>query len=165
MNHFTHCLKVRYPEVDQMGVVYHGNYIPWLEIGRSTTITNFGLTYRELEESGVLVVVTNLNVDYKIPARYDDTILVVTKLSNLEGIRISFHYEVYRLSTEIQQGSKLMSDEELQKTLKDSTLLITAETEHVCMNRDNKIIRLKRENPEVFSKFQAIHKTSQGYTE
>ncbi|EPZ47866.1 MULTISPECIES: acyl-CoA thioesterase [Alicyclobacillus] len=91
MKHFTYCLKVRYPEVDQMGVVYDGNYIPWLELGRSSTITHFGLTYRELEESGVLVVVTNLTVDYKVPAKYDDTILVVTKLTSLEGIRISFN--------------------------------------------------------------------------
>jgi len=87
-------VRVRYAETDQMGVVYHGNYIPYFEIGRVEWLRNKGVSYKELEEGGIMLPVVSLSMNYKKPARYDEELTVVTKLKFLGGVKIEFDYEI-----------------------------------------------------------------------
>ena len=71
-------IEVRYAETDQMGVVYHANYIIWMEGGRTQLIQDLGFDYTEMEKEGYIVPVIDLSVQYKKPARYGDTVTVRT---------------------------------------------------------------------------------------
>src|SRR3954464_1652021 len=71
---------VRYAETDMMGVVYHGNFLPWFEIGRTTLLKEMGLPYRQLEAEGYRLPVLEVGAKYFRPALYDDTITVITTL-------------------------------------------------------------------------------------
>jgi acyl-CoA thioester hydrolase len=83
-------VRVRYSETDQMGVVYHGNYLPYFEIGRVEWLRNKGISYKNMEESGVALPIVNINISYKKPARYDDLLTVVTKFKNQSSVKIEF---------------------------------------------------------------------------
>lgn len=98
---------VRYAETDMMGVVYHGSYLPWFEVGRTTLLREQGLPYRELEASGFLLPVLELSVRYLRPARYDDTITIVTRLRERPTLRIKLEYEVRRGEEVLATGSTL----------------------------------------------------------
>ncbi|MXO78345.1 YbgC/FadM family acyl-CoA thioesterase, partial [Paenibacillus sp. OT2-17] len=74
-------LRVRYQESDQMGVVYHANYLNWFEIGRTEMIRQAGFNYRSMEERGVLLPVIEINAKYASPARYDDLITIYTAIT------------------------------------------------------------------------------------
>ncbi|MEN9812193.1 MAG: hypothetical protein RL479_879 [Verrucomicrobiota bacterium] len=89
-------LTVRYAETDMMGVVYHGSYIPWLEVGRTQLLKELGLPYRQLEESGFRLPVLEVSLKYLRPARYDDLVTVVTRLTERPLLRIRLEYEVRR---------------------------------------------------------------------
>lgn len=71
-------VRVRYAETDQMGVVYHGNYAQYFEMGRVEWLRNLGVSYRSMEESGIMLPVVSLTMNYKKPARYDDLLTVRT---------------------------------------------------------------------------------------
>lgn len=88
-------IRVRYAETDQMGVVYHGNYAAFFEMGRTEWLRNQGVTYKELEEMGVMMPVVSLTMNYKKPARYDDLLTVRTILKSQDGVKIEFDYEIY----------------------------------------------------------------------
>lgn len=87
-------IRVRYAETDQMGVVYHGNYTQYLEMGRVEWLRNLGVSYRWMEEQGVMLPVISLSIDYKASARYDDLLTVKTRLKRLPGVKIEFEYEI-----------------------------------------------------------------------
>lgn len=87
-------IRVRYAETDQMGVVYHGNYAQYFEIGRVEWLRNQGVSYKELEKSGVMLPVVSLSMNYKKPAFYDDELTVTTSLKYLGGAKIEFDYEI-----------------------------------------------------------------------
>ena len=89
-------LTVRYAETDMMGVVYHGSYIPWLEVGRTQLLKELGLPYRQLEESGFRLPVLEVSLKYLRPARYDDVVTIVTRLNERPLLRIRLEYEVRR---------------------------------------------------------------------
>ena len=89
-------VTVRYAETDMMGVVYHGNYLPWFEIGRTTLLKEMGLPYRKLEEQGYRLPVLEVSAKYFRPAVYDDTVTVITKLHDRPLLRIRLEYEVMR---------------------------------------------------------------------
>jgi len=89
-------LTVRYAETDMMGVVYHGSYIPWLEVGRTQLLKELGLPYRQLEESGFRLPVLEVALKYLRPARYDDLVTIVTRLNERPLLRIRLEYEVRR---------------------------------------------------------------------
>lgn len=89
-------VTVRYAETDMMGVVYHGNYLPWFEIGRTTLLKELGLPYRQLEEQGYRLPVLEAAVKYLRPAVYDDTVTVLTTLAEKPLLRIKLTYEVRR---------------------------------------------------------------------
>jgi acyl-CoA thioester hydrolase len=92
----TTTLAVRYAETDMMGVVYHGSYLPWFEIGRTQLLKDLGVSYRQLESEGFRLPVIEIAVRYFLPARYDDTLTVVTKLPERPLLRIRLEYEVKR---------------------------------------------------------------------
>ena len=89
-------VTVRYAETDMMGVVYHGNYLPWFEVGRTTLLKESGLPYRELEEMGYYLPVLEVGIKYHRPAVYDDTVMIVTTLKEKPLLRIRLDYEVLR---------------------------------------------------------------------
>ena len=89
-------VTVRYAETDMMGVVYHGNYLPWFEIGRTTLLKELGLAYRKLEEEGFRLPVLEVGAKYFRPAVYDDTLTIVTRLPEKPLLRIRLEYEVRR---------------------------------------------------------------------
>jgi acyl-CoA thioester hydrolase len=90
-------LRVRYAETDQMGVVYHGNYFAWFEVGRVELMRSLGLVYRVLEqEHGCVLPVVEVQCRYRQPARYDDELLLQTTLGALRGPMMKFRYQLFR---------------------------------------------------------------------
>ena len=94
-------LRVRYAETDQMGFVYYGVYAQYYEVGRVEAMRSLGFSYKEMEESGVLMPVINLTINYKKPALYDDEVRIVTSVSTLPSVRITFNYECFNQKNEL----------------------------------------------------------------
>ena len=88
-------VRVRYSETDQMGVVYHGNYAQYFEMGRVEWLRNIGISYKWMEENGVMLPVVSLTTNYKKPARYDDLLRVKTIFKSQTSAKIEFDYEIY----------------------------------------------------------------------
>ena len=87
-------LRVRYGETDQMGYVYYGNYAQFFEVGRVEWLRALGASYKSLEESGIMLPVIELNINYLKPARYDDLLTITTILSKKPLVKIEFDFEV-----------------------------------------------------------------------
>jgi len=87
-------LRVRYAETDQMGVVYHTNYLIWCEIARTDLIRTLGASYRELEERGIRLAVSEASIRYIAAARYDDRIRIETRLTRVTSRTILFDYTI-----------------------------------------------------------------------
>lgn len=104
--------RVNYSEIDQMGVVYHSRYVVWLDEARTEHIRQTGVSYRDLEAMGIRLVVGELRVRYRQPARYDDMVRVRCWVRERASRRITFGYAVYR----------------------DEQLLVTAETAMMALN-------------------------------
>lgn len=120
-------LRVRYAETDQMGVVYHSNFLIWFEVGRVEAMRSLGFDYKQMEqEDGCYIVVVDARCRYKAPAYYDDDILVRTKVRQVRGSLIHFGYEIVRAG--------------------DGTLLAEGETVHIVTD----IKMQKREMPEKY---------------
>ncbi|RZJ72625.1 MAG: acyl-CoA thioesterase [Flavobacterium sp.] len=94
MNFHEFKVRVRYAETDQMGVVYHGNYAQYFEMGRVEWLRALGLSYSFMEKNGVMLPVVSLTLNYKKPARYDDLITVKTIFKKQESVKIEFDYEI-----------------------------------------------------------------------
>jgi len=97
-------LRVRYGETDQMGYVYYGNYAQYFEVGRVEAMREAGMSYRELEETGYMLPVVNLQVNYLLPAKYDDLVTVKTEIVSLKGARLLFHYEILKENSVLCKG-------------------------------------------------------------
>ncbi len=120
-------VRVRYVETDQMGVVYHSNFIIWFEVGRVELLRHLGFTYREMEEKDDChIAVADVRCRYKAPARYDEEILVRTCLKNVRGSLLHFGYEILRAA--------------------DRELLAEGETTHIVVDGNMK----KRDLPEKY---------------
>lgn len=94
-------VRVRYSETDQMGVVYHGNYIPYFEMGRVEWLRNKGVSYKSLEESGIALPIVSMTLNYKKPARYDDLLTVKTKFKSYSSVKIEFDCEIWSETNEL----------------------------------------------------------------
>ncbi len=94
-------IRVRYAETDQMGVVYHGNYAQYFEMGRVEWLRNIGVSYKWMEQNGIMLPVVSLLMNYKKPARYDDILLVKTIFKKLSSVSIEFDYEIYNDQNEL----------------------------------------------------------------
>jgi len=112
-------VSVRYAETDMMGVVYHGSYLPWLEIGRTQLLKEHGVPYRVLEADGFFLPVVEVSLRYLRPAKYDDEVVVTTILREKPSLRIRMEYELHR-------GSELIA---------------TATSLHVFIDRSGKPVR------------------------
>lgn len=125
-------IRVRYQETDKMGVVYHSNYLVWFEIGRTEFFRSLGLEYKTMEEENVLVPVVEVSCKYKLPAKYDDEIIVRTRVTEFKSVKIRFNYEIIRKV--------------------DKEVLATGQTTHAFTNDEFKIINLKKTNKKLFDK-------------
>lgn len=122
-------LRVRYAETDAMGVVYYANYLVWFELGRTEWIRAHGVSYRELEEQGVLLPVTHASCDYRQSARYDDLIRIETTVARLTRASVAFSYRIIRAAPAPE------------------CLLAEGRSEHVFLSREGRIVRLDRQSP------------------
>ena len=112
-------VRVRYAETDQMGIVYHANYFVWFEVGRVELLRQLGFSYRDMEEQdGCGIAVIDARCRYKAPARYDDEIIVRTRLRLLRESLVQFEYDVLRAD--------------------DETLLAEGDTTHIVVDRQMK---------------------------
>ncbi len=84
-----------------MGVVYHGNYAQYMEIGRVEWLRSLGISYKSMEENGIMLPVISLQINYKKSAVYDDLITVVTKLKKTPTVKIEFDYDIYNEKSEL----------------------------------------------------------------
>jgi len=87
-------VRVRYAETDQMGVVYYANYAIYFEIGRVDALRAMGASYKQMEESGIMLPVLDLKIKYIRPAKYDDLLTIKVTVPEMPGTRITFLYEV-----------------------------------------------------------------------
>lgn len=109
-------VRVRYAETDQMGVVYHSNFVIWFEVGRVELLRQMGFRYRDMEEQDDChIAVVDLKLRYKGPAYYDDEVLIRTQLKNMRKSLLHFGYEVVRAA--------------------DGTLLAEGETTHIVVDK------------------------------
>jgi len=91
----TTTIRVRYSETDQMGYVYYGNYPQYFEVGRVELFRGIGLSYKQIEDFGVMLPVSDLSVKYLKSAKYDDELFITTFVKKLpDGARIFFEYEI-----------------------------------------------------------------------
>src|ERR1700679_78645 len=126
-------VRVRYAETDQMGVVYHANYLVWFEVGRVEFIRQLGLDYKSMEEDGAMIAVAEATARYKAPARYDDEVIGRTSLAGVRGPIVRFRYVVVRPADEV--------------------VLCEGETVHFVVGRDMK----RREMPAKYAeRFAAV---------
>jgi len=88
-------IRVRYYDTDQMGIVYYGNYARFYEIGRVETLRHLGLSYKEMEESGISMPVYDLSSRFIRPARYDDLLTIRVTIPQLPQTRLMFSYEIF----------------------------------------------------------------------
>lgn len=121
LEHTTH-VRVRYAETDQMGVVYHANYVIWMEVARVEALRSIGLVYAEMEADGYLVAVLGVEVDYRAAARYDELVALTARVTQLQSRKMEIEYEIRRVA--------------------DSTLLATGKTRHLFVTRELKPTRL-----------------------
>jgi acyl-CoA thioester hydrolase len=100
---FSHSTKirVRYADTDQMGYMYYGNYATFYEVGRVEMLRSLGLTYKSMEESGIIMPVIDLKCKYILPALYDEEITVKVFIDKMPSLRIHFRYELYNESGEL----------------------------------------------------------------
>jgi acyl-CoA thioester hydrolase len=94
-------LRVRYGETDQMGYCYYGNYAQYFEVGRVEALRSLGISYKELENQGIMLPVSEYNVTYRNPAKYDDELRIITKIKELSGARLFFDYEILNMDNKL----------------------------------------------------------------
>ncbi len=111
-------IRVRYAETDQMGVAYYANYLVWFEVGRSEFCRARGFRYIDLEALGYKLVVTDVNCRYRNSARYDETVIVRTRLKGVNKRMITFRYQILRKDQE--------------------EVIAEGETRHICVDSNSK---------------------------
>lgn len=104
MYEFEHRLRVRYAETDQMGYCYYGNYSTFYEVVRVESIRSLGLTYKEIEEAGVIMPVFENYSKYYRPALYDDELLIKLSIKEKPGVKIKYEYEILKEGNIIHSG-------------------------------------------------------------
>jgi acyl-CoA thioester hydrolase len=115
-------VRVTYAETDAMGIVYYANYLRWLEVGRTELMRSLGIAYKEMEDRGAFLPVSEVFCKYHVPARYDDILIIETTVDFLRRASIQFSYRILRKS--------------------DGTLLITGSTLHAFVDREGKIVKV-----------------------
>ena len=94
-------IRVRYGEVDRMGYLHHGNYALYFEEGRTELLRGFGLSYRKMEDDGILLPVREMNVRYLMPVLYDEEVIINTSLTQLPAAKLEFEYIMKNTTGEV----------------------------------------------------------------
>jgi len=110
-------IRVRYAETDRMGLLHHANYLVYFEQGRTELLRARGVSYKDLEDQGYLLVLTRLQVRYRSPARYDDLLTLRTTVQRTTSVKIEHRYELFR----------------------DGVLLAEGQSTLGCVNRDGRV--------------------------
>lgn len=127
-------IKVRYQETDQMGVVYHANYLIWFEIGRTAFIEELGFKYNDMEKKGIVSPVIDANLHFKHPIRYGEEAYVKTWIKAYNGIRTTYGYSIVD---------------------KDDNTAVSGETQHVIVKKDSfRPLSLKKKFPDWHEAYQ-----------
>ena len=88
-------LRVRYGETDRMGYLYYGHYAEYFEVGRTEMLRSLGLTYRSMEDNGIILPVRSLSINFRNPAHYDDLLTIRTCLKSFPEVKLDFFYEIF----------------------------------------------------------------------
>ena len=123
-------IRPRYEETDQMGIIYHGNYVIWFEQARSGFFRSLEYPYKKLEEEGIWLPVIEIGCKYFSPAKYDEEVYVKTSIEAFKGVRIKLKYEIYDKANEV--------------------LLVTGFSTHAITDHSMKPVSLKKKNREIF---------------
>lgn len=127
-------IRVIYADTDAMGIVYHTNYIKWFEVGRNELMRKLGIAYAEMEKNGVILPLTKVGCHYLLPAKYDDLLIVETKIDYIKRASLKFNSRIW--------------DEKKQN------LLVEGYTVHACVNGNGKILRLPPQILEPLTEFK-----------
>ncbi|WP_102275655.1 acyl-CoA thioesterase [Cytobacillus massiliigabonensis] len=134
----TREIEVRYAETDQMGVVYHANYLIWMELGRTKLIKDLGFNYAELEKDGILSPVMDIQASYKKPLLYGQKAIVKTWIDEYDGLRVNYGYEIFN---------------------EDGDLAVTGLTKHVCVKKDSfRPLSIRKKYPEWHEAYEKAKK-------
>jgi len=132
-------IRVIYADTDAMGIVYHTNYIRWFEIGRSELLRDMGILYAEVEKAGFNLPLTQVYCRYRLPAHYDDVVLVETEIAYLKKASMKFTYLIW--------------DENRKNVLTEGYTI------HACTDRSGRIVRI----PVVIAdRIRSFHSTCEG---
>jgi acyl-CoA thioester hydrolase len=99
-------IRVRYGETDQMGYCYYGNYAQFFEVGRVEALREVGCSYKDIEQNGIMLPVSEYSVKYLKPALYDDLLTVSTKITEIKGVKIVFDYTLYNDQMDVISNGK-----------------------------------------------------------
>ncbi|EIJ77987.1 thioesterase family protein [Bacillus methanolicus PB1] len=131
-------IDVRYAETDQMGVVYHANYLIWMEIGRTKLIEDLGFKYADMEKEGILAPVIDIQASYKKAVRFGEKVTVKTWIEEYDGFRVSYGYEIINGSGD---------------------LAATGVSKHVCVRKDSfRPIAIKKMFPDWHNAYENAKK-------
>lgn len=130
-------LKVRYAETDQMGIVHHSNYYVYFEAAREDFIAGAGISYKDMEDMGIMMPIMETQCRYLKGAKYGDSLIIETTLEELSGVKVVLAYKVIREM--------------------DNILISKGKTVQTFVSRDTfKIMNIKKSNPEIFEKLQRL---------
>ena len=127
-------VRVRYAETDAMGVAYHANYLVWFEVGRTALLEELGYPYAQLESDGIILPVAECHVRYRVPARYDEILLVRSQCTELRGVSMVLSYRIENKAT--------------------GTLLAEGWTKHAIVDRNMKPVKVRDVNPRLLELLQ-----------
>jgi acyl-CoA thioester hydrolase len=119
--------KAYYHETDQMGVIHHSNYFRWLEEARVYFLDQLGLSYKHMEEIGIISPVVSIAAEYKKPVKFDEVVLIYIKIAKYTGVKLELEYEIRDKET--------------------NELMVSANSKH-CFVKNESVISLKREYPD-----------------
>ena len=125
--------RAQYYETDQMGIIHHSNYIRWFEEARLHFMDEIGLSYAKIEEMGILIPVLSVDCQYKTMVHYNDIVDIYTRIIKFNGVKMTIAYRVVDHVT--------------------GEICCTGETSHAFLNREYRLVRLKREYPDLYELF------------
>lgn len=128
---FKHDIKVRYQETDQMGVAHHSVYPVWYEEARTSFMSATSMPYSEMEKQGFMLPVSKLECKYIKPAYFEDILTIHTQIKSVTAVKIDVYYQIYR----------------------ENILIHTGYTEHPFVDKDFKMVNLKKSNFELYRQF------------
>lgn len=133
----THFIA-RYVETDQMGIVHHSNYPIWFEVGRTDFLKKVGMANSKIEELGILLPLSHMDCSFKNPARYEDEIVVKTKIRKMTCVRIEFEYKIVKKD--------------------DGTVIAVGSTSHAWTDKALKPFNIEKKQSELFEMLKEASK-------